>query len=116
MAHAKPLDVPVWRDSAVHSPLERDVLAYAEAVTATPPAVEDALAARLRAALGEPAFVELTAMVAVENLRSRINSAPGPTSQGFKDTCTVPGTTTAVPGATTAPSAPATAPRTTTTT
>jgi hypothetical protein len=42
---------------------------------------------RLRTALGEAAFVELTTMVAVENTRSRTNSALGLTSQGFKDRC-----------------------------
>ncbi|PZH04654.1 carboxymuconolactone decarboxylase family protein [Streptomyces sp. NTH33] len=84
-------DVPVWRDSDAYTPLERDVMAYAEAMTATPPTVDDDLAARLRDRLGEPALVELTAMVAVENLRSRLNSALGLTSQGFKDSCEVPG-------------------------
>ncbi|MEZ7006771.1 carboxymuconolactone decarboxylase family protein [Streptomyces sp. AD55] len=79
--------VPVWRESELYSPLERDVLEYAEAMTATPPAVGDGLAARLRDRLGEPAFVELTAIVAVENLRSRLNSALGLTSQGFRDSC-----------------------------
>ncbi len=36
--------------------------------------------------------MELTAIVAVENLRSRINAALDLTSQGFKDACEVPGT------------------------
>lgn len=85
-------DVPVWRESDAYTPLERDVMEYAEAVTATPPTVGDDLAERLRARLGEPAFVELTAMVAVENLRSRINAALDLTSQGFKDSCDLPGT------------------------
>ncbi len=84
-------DVPVWRESDAYTPLERDVMEYAEAMTATPPVVGDDLAGRLRTALGEPAFVELTAMVAVENLRSRINAALDLTSQGFKDSCDVPG-------------------------
>lgn len=83
-------DVPVWRDSDVYTPLERDVMEYAEAMTATPPQVEDELAERLLTALGEAAFVELTAMVAVENLRSRMNAALGLTSQGFKDQCEIP--------------------------
>ncbi|MBT2364550.1 carboxymuconolactone decarboxylase family protein [Streptomyces sp. ISL-10] len=83
-------DVPVWRESDAYSPLERDVLEYAEAMTANPPEVTDELAERLCTALGEEAYVELTAMVAVENLRSRINSALGLTSQGFKDQCEVP--------------------------
>ncbi|MFE3324342.1 carboxymuconolactone decarboxylase family protein [Streptomyces sp. NPDC059176] len=83
-------DVPSWRDSDAYTPLERDVMAYAEAMTANPPEVTDELAQRLVAELGEPAFVELTAMVAVENLRSRMNSGLGLTSQGFKDHCDVP--------------------------
>ncbi|MFF3356919.1 hypothetical protein ACFYWN_30715 [Streptomyces sp. NPDC002917] len=41
-------------------------------------------------ALGEKALVELTTMVAVENMRSRAHSALGLTSQGFKDQCEVP--------------------------
>ncbi|MFJ6948008.1 carboxymuconolactone decarboxylase family protein [Streptomyces wuyuanensis] len=84
-------DVPVWQESDAYTPLERDVMAYAEAMTANPPEVTDELAGRLLAALGEAAYVELTAMVAVENLRSRMNSALGLTSQGFKDHCEVPG-------------------------
>ncbi|NGN62392.1 carboxymuconolactone decarboxylase family protein [Streptomyces sp. A7024] len=83
-------DVPTWRESAVYSPLERDVMEYAEAMTATPPEVDDTLAQTLLDELGEAAFVELTAMVALENLRSRINSALGLTSQGFKEFCEVP--------------------------
>ena len=38
MAREKLLDVPRWRESEVYTPLERDVLEYAEAMTATPPA------------------------------------------------------------------------------
>jgi alkylhydroperoxidase family enzyme len=79
--------VPGWRGSAVFTELERLVLEYAEAMTGTPPSVTDELAGRLRAHLDEAQLVELTAMVAVENLRSRINSALGLTAQGFKDRC-----------------------------
>ncbi|MEU4209584.1 carboxymuconolactone decarboxylase family protein [Streptomyces sp. NPDC026206] len=89
-SHEKLHDVPRWRDSDVYTPLERDVLEYSEAMTATPPVVEDDLVERLRRQLGEAALVELTAMVAVENLRSRINSALGLASQGFKDSCDIP--------------------------
>ena len=35
-------------------------------------------------------LVELTAIVAVENLRSRINAALGLTAQGFRDQCEIP--------------------------
>jgi AhpD family alkylhydroperoxidase len=81
---------PSWREHPeAFTELERLVLEYAEAMTETPPAVTDELAERLLGHLGEAAFVELTTMVAVENLRSRINSAVGLTSQGFSDTCAV---------------------------
>ncbi len=39
---AKASQVPVWRESDVFTPLERDVMAYAEAMTNTPPTVTDA--------------------------------------------------------------------------
>ena len=80
-------EVPQWRDSEVFTPVERRVLEYAEAMTATPPTVTDAMADALRADLGVDGFLELTMMVAVENERSRFNSALGLTSQGFADRC-----------------------------
>jgi len=52
-----------WRESDVFTPLERDVLEYAEAMTHTPPTVTDELSARLLAALGAPALVELAAYI-----------------------------------------------------
>ncbi|UKJ65241.1 carboxymuconolactone decarboxylase family protein [Cellulosimicrobium cellulans] len=83
-------DVPAWRESDAYTVVERRVLEYAEAATATPPTVTDELAAALVGDLGEPAFVELTAVVALENLRSRINAALGLSSQGFSDRCEIP--------------------------
>ena len=87
---AKLRDVPRWRESDVYTDLERRVLEYAEAMTGTPPAVTDEMVDSLRRELGEAALVELTMMVAVENQRSRFNSALGLTSQGFRDRCEVP--------------------------
>ena len=86
-------DVPRWRDSDVFTDLERRVLAYAEAMSVTPPAVTDEMVAGLRRDLDDAALVELTMMVAVENSRSRFNSALGLTSQGFSDRCEVPAPT-----------------------
>jgi alkylhydroperoxidase family enzyme len=82
--------VPGWRDSEVFTGLERLVLEYAEAMTDTPPSVTDEMVERLHAQLSDAQLVELTASVAVENLRSRINSALGLTAQGFKDRCELP--------------------------
>ncbi len=83
-------DVPHWRDSTVYTDLERQVMAYAEAVTATPPTATDEMVAALRARLDDAQLVELTMMLGVENLRSRFNSALGVTSQGFRDRCEIP--------------------------
>ena len=96
IAHSRGQDVSklekalTWRDHPdTFTPVEQRVLEYAEAMTATPPTVTDELAAALRDDLGNEAFVELTMMVAVENERSRFNSALGLKSQGFKDTCDI---------------------------
>jgi alkylhydroperoxidase family enzyme len=78
-----------WRSSAAYTDLERLVLEYAEAMTETPPAVTDELVARLREHLDDARVVELTSLVALENMRSRTNAALGLTSQGFKAECEV---------------------------
>ncbi len=87
---AKVREVPRWRESDVFTPLERDVLEYAEAMSATPLTVTDELVARLIDQLGTPAVVELTQMIALENMRSRFNSAAGLQSQGYSDVCELP--------------------------
>jgi alkylhydroperoxidase family enzyme len=93
MAHNEGLDVararevPRWRESSVFTPLERDAMEYAEAMSQTPPTVTDELSARLLAALGPAAMVELTAYIAVANFVTRFNSACGIESQGFAASC-----------------------------
>ena len=84
---AKASEVPRWRESTVFSSLERDVMEYAEAMTATPPTVTDEVVAGLDAALGHAAMVELTMIIAVETERSRFNAALGLASQGYADRC-----------------------------
>jgi len=49
---------PGWRESDVFTPLERDALEYAEAMTPHATTFTDELSARLLAALGAPALVE----------------------------------------------------------
>jgi alkylhydroperoxidase family enzyme len=93
MAHNEGLDVekarevPRWRESTVFTPLERDVMAYAEAMTLTPPTVTDELSARLLDGLGPAALVELTSHIALANLASRTNVAMGIESQEFSAAC-----------------------------
>jgi AhpD family alkylhydroperoxidase len=83
----KAREVPRWRESPVFSPLERDVLEYAEAMTLTPPTVTDEIVARLRDQLGDAALVELSAVVAFANFTTRPNIALGIESDGFAAAC-----------------------------
>ena len=76
-------EVPTWRESALFSPVERDALEYAERMTITGEKVTDELFARLRGHFSEAQVVELTAVVALENFRSKFNPALGIEAQGF---------------------------------
>jgi len=87
---AKVREVPRWRETDVFTPLERDVLEYAEAMSRTPLIVTDEMVAGLLDRLGAEAVVELTQVVALENMRSRFNSAAGLRSQGYSDVCELP--------------------------
>jgi alkylhydroperoxidase family enzyme len=80
-------EVPGWRDSKLFSPVERVALEYAERVTITGQKVDDALFAELKRHFGEAEIVELTAGIAMENFRSKLNPALGVEAQGF---CMVP--------------------------
>jgi AhpD family alkylhydroperoxidase len=87
---AKASEVPRWRESTVFTPLERDVMDYAEAMSETPPRVTDELFARLLGQLGAPAMVELTSLVGFANMNTRGNTAMGIESQGFSKACKLP--------------------------
>ena len=84
---AKAREVPRWRESDVFTPLERDVMEYAEAMSGTPPTVTDELSARLLKALEAPALVELTAYIALANYYTRSNIAVGVEAQGLAAAC-----------------------------
>jgi alkylhydroperoxidase family enzyme len=92
-AHNRDLDmdkareVPRWRESELFSSLEREVLAYAEAMTETEPTVTDEMVASLREQLGDAALLELTAVVAFANFTTRPNVALGIESDGFAAAC-----------------------------
>jgi AhpD family alkylhydroperoxidase len=87
---AKASEVPRWRNSTVFTPLERDVMEYAEAMSQTPTQVTDELSDRLLEQLGAAALVELTALVAFSNMSTRSNTAMGIKSQGFSEACKLP--------------------------
>lgn len=81
-----------YQTSPAFSPTERRALAYADAMTALPTTVTDAMVAELDAELGHDGLVELTYAIAVENHRARFNHALGITDQGFTSgqACLVP--------------------------
>jgi len=83
----KAREVPRWRESTVFSPLERDVMEYAEAMSQTPPTVTDELSARLLQALGPAALIELTSYAALANYYTRMNTSLGIESDGLAASC-----------------------------
>jgi alkylhydroperoxidase family enzyme len=83
----KAREVPRWRESDLFTPLERDVMEYAEAMSQTPPTVTDVLSDRLLEQLGAPGLVEFTAFAALANSMARTNVALGIKAQGFSAAC-----------------------------
>src|SRR5918995_2276738 len=71
----KASQVPRWRESDAFTPLERDVLEYAEAITTTPTTVTDELSASLLEQPGPAGLVELTVFIGFANLSTRNNTA-----------------------------------------
>ncbi len=71
---------------------ERATIAYADAMTTLPTEVTDEQVADLVRRFGRAGVVELTFLIALENLRSRMNSALGATAQGFSSggACRIP--------------------------
>lgn len=81
----KAMAVEGWRASALFTLRERVALEYAEAITTGE--VGDALSARVRAEFGEDGLVELTGLLAFQNLSARFNAALDLAPQGF---CRIP--------------------------
>ena len=80
------LALPRYAESARSSAsIERLVLDYAVAMTRTPAAVTDELTASLREHFDERQLVELTHVIALENMRARFNSAFDMTPAGFSE-------------------------------
>jgi alkylhydroperoxidase family enzyme len=77
--------LPEYRKSARFSDLERLVLDYAVAMTATPVTVPETLFAELRQHFNDEQMIELTATVAWENYRARFDHALGIEAQGFSN-------------------------------
>jgi 4-carboxymuconolactone decarboxylase len=86
--------LPRYRDSEEFSALEKLILDYAVGISSTPVNVSDELFAALREQLDDAQLVELTNVIAVENMRGRFNLALGIGATGFSDgmVCVVPET------------------------
>jgi alkylhydroperoxidase family enzyme len=79
----KVLAIERFEASPLYGEPERAALAFAEAMTITGRGVDEALFARVRAHFSEAQVVELAAAVALENFRSKFNTALGIEAQGF---------------------------------
>jgi AhpD family alkylhydroperoxidase len=81
-----------YRTAACFSDVDKLVLDYAAAMSRTPVEVSDELFNALREHFDVPQMVELTHIVALENLRARFNLALGIGSAGFSEgmVCAIP--------------------------
>jgi AhpD family alkylhydroperoxidase len=77
-----------WRESGLFDERERVALEYAEAMTYSDRRVSAEIFARLKSLFDDDAIVELTGLIAFQNLSSKFNSALDVPSQGF---CRIPG-------------------------
>jgi len=80
---AKVEALEAWRDSNLFDAKERAALEYAEAMTDSNRRVTDQLVSRLREFFDEDGIVELTGLIAFQNLSSKFNSALDAPAQGF---------------------------------
>jgi 4-carboxymuconolactone decarboxylase len=89
------LALPSYRTSTLFTDLEKVVLDYAVAMSRTPVEVSDALFAELREHFDDAQLVELTHVIALENMRGRFNLALGIGAAGFSEgmVCAVPEST-----------------------
>lgn len=72
-----------WRDSPLFDGTERRVLDYTEAMTYSGRRVDDALFDSLRQDFDDDGLVELTGLIAYQNMSSKFNAALAVPPQGF---------------------------------
>ncbi len=76
-----------WRESDLFDEKEKTTLEYAEAITYTDRQVDEELMSRLGQYFNDDTIVELTGLIAFQNLSSKFNAALDIPAQGF---CKVP--------------------------
>ena len=79
----KVLELEGWHDSTIYDERERVALEYAEAVTYSDQQVSESLMTRLKQHFDEDAVIELTGLIAFQNLSSKFNAALDVPAQGF---------------------------------
>ncbi|MDQ3735730.1 MAG: carboxymuconolactone decarboxylase family protein [Actinomycetota bacterium] len=81
-----------WRTSDIFDADARAAFGYAETVSGDLSNVTDEMVTDLRERFGDAGVVELTYLIALENMRSRFNASLGISSQGFSsgDACVIP--------------------------
>jgi uncharacterized peroxidase-related enzyme len=72
-----------WRESSIFSDEERAALDYAEKITLSNEQVDDECFSRLKLFFSEDAIIDLTALIAFQNMSSKFNSALDIEPQGF---------------------------------
>ncbi len=77
------LDLERFQESSLFSEAEKNALEYAERMTKSSDKISDGLIQRLKAHFDEDAIVELTALIAYQNLSSKFNAALDASAFGF---------------------------------
>ncbi|AHE68112.1 carboxymuconolactone decarboxylase family protein [Legionella oakridgensis] len=72
-----------WRESSLLTDLEKAALHYAEQMTQVNQEIDDECFNHLRHYFDEKTMIELTALIAFQNMSSKFNSALGIAPQGF---------------------------------
>ena len=76
-----------FESSPLFDARQKTALAYAEAMTRSDRGVDDALMERLKTYFDDDAIIELTALIAFQNMSSKFNAALAVAPQGF---CRIP--------------------------
>ncbi len=81
--------LPIWKDSLLFSTEEKLALEYAEAMTLSTQKVTPELREKLKKLFSEKQILELTALIAYQNLSAKFNSALDIAPQGLCQVNTV---------------------------
>lgn len=75
--------IPTWKENELFSPKERAALEYAEYITLTTLEANNELLEKLEKHFNEDQIIELTAIIAYQNMSTKFNTVLGIKQQGF---------------------------------